>query len=57
MDRTLDFVKSYIEEYNKQIIEEEGHNRFDDFSEVNKASISALGLLLNRLEQKQEQSN
>ena len=46
----FDFTKQYVDEYRKQIIEEEGHNRFDEFSETNKASVSALGLFLISLE-------
>ena len=46
----IEFVREYVKEYNKQVVKEEGHTRFDDFSETNKASVSALGLLLNRLE-------
>ena len=56
MNKALEFTRRYVDEYNKQIKEEEGHNRFDDFSETNKASISALGLFLFSLEEHLSQS-
>lgn len=54
-NKTIEFIRKYVEKYNQQVIEEEGHNKFDDFSETNKASISALNILLFRLAERERE--
>lgn len=47
----IEFIRAYVEEYNKDVREEYGHNDFDDYSDADKGSISAINLLLVRAEQ------
>ena len=46
MDKTMELMELYQAEYTRQVVAEYGHNRFDDFSMEDKASISAIGLMI-----------
>lgn len=47
----IEFIREYVKEYNNEVKEEYGHSDFDDYSDADKGSISAINLLLARAEQ------